>query len=132
MKWIALIALLATGSAYAEIWTCEMQPRVLGEPHHGETVTHTFTRLPPYEENGYVPIAENFATDLEYNVEWVVIRENEHLIALMTAPDRPDDVEQAVLFKKDSRAVKTLLMADVPVVLTDQGYCEVSDPGKEG
>ena len=132
MKWAALIALLATGNAYAEVWTCEMQPRVLGQPRHGETVTHTFTRLPPYPENGYVPIAENFTTDLEYNVEWVVIRENEHLIALMTAPDRPDELEQAVLFKKDSRAVKTLLMADVPVVLTDQGYCEVSEPAKEG
>ena len=84
MNWILMAALLFTGTAYAEVWTCEMQPRVLGEPRHGETVTHTFTRLPPLEENGYVPIAENFTAALEYNVEWIVIRENEHLIQLMT------------------------------------------------
>ena len=84
------------------------------------------------EENGYVPIAENFTAALEYNVEWIVIRENEHMIALMTAPDHPGEIEQAVLFKKDSRAVKTLLMADSPAVLADQGYCEISETAKEG
>ena len=132
MKWILMFAALLAGTAKAEVWTCEMQPRVVGEPRHGETVTHTFTRLPPLEGNGYVPIAENFTAALEYNVEWIVIRENEHMIALMTAPDRPDDIEQAVLFKKDSRAVKTLLMADSPAVLADQGCCEITDTAKEG
>ena len=132
MKWILMFAALLTCTVQAEVWTCEMHPRVLGEPRHGETVTHTFTRLPPLEENGYVPIAENFTAALEYNVEWIVIRENEHMIALMTAPDRPDEIEQAVLFKKDSRAVKTLLMADAPAVLADQGYCEITDTAKEG
>ena len=126
MKWIALVALIFTGSTYAEVWTCEMQPRVLGEPRHGETVTHTFTRLPP-DDDGWVSLVESFTTDLEYSVEWVVIRENEHLIDLMTFDSSSSEIEKAALFKKDSRAVKTLLMADVPAVLVDQGKCEITD-----
>lgn len=131
MKWISLAVLLITGTVQAEVWTCEMQPRVLGEQRHGETVTHTFTRLPP-DENGHVSLVENFTTDLEYNDEWWVIRENEHLIDLMTFGSSSTEIEKAVLFKSDSRAVKTLLMANVPVVLADQGYCEISEPAKEG
>ena len=129
MKWIALIALIAADNSYAEVWNCEMQPRVLGQSRHGETVTHTFTRLPP-DDNGYVSLVENFTTDLEYNVEWWVIRENEHLIDLMTRSSSTE-VEKAVLFKKDGRAVKTLLMADVPVIIADQGECEISDQAEE-
>ena len=130
MKWMSLLILLITGTAQAQVWTCEMQPRVLGEPRHGETVTHTFTKPEP-DENGYVFVMENFTTDLEYNVEWVVLRENEILVELMQLRPHPTEVEQAVLFKKDRRAVKTLLMADVPAVLADQGYCEISEPAKE-
>lgn len=130
MRWIGLVTLLATGSASAEIWICEMQPRVLGETRHGEIVIHTFTRLPP-DDDGYVCLVENFTTDLEYNIEWCVIRENEHLIDLMTGSSSTE-VEKAVLFKKDSRAVKTLLMADLPVLLADEGYCEISESAEEG
>ncbi|MBT6039045.1 MAG: hypothetical protein HOH17_07265 [Halieaceae bacterium] len=52
MKWILMFAALLAGTAQAEVWTCEMQPRVLGEPRHGETVTHTFM-MEHHEESGY-------------------------------------------------------------------------------
>ena len=130
MKWIALIALLATGTTKAEVWTCEMQPRILGNLH-GEVITHIFSRLPP-DERGHVAMMESFTIDFERNDKWMVIRENEHLIQLMTFSSISTEVENAVLFKEDNRAVKTLLMADVPVLLEDQGYCEISEPAKEG
>ena len=131
MKWILMFAALLAGTAQAEVWTCEMQPRVLGEPRHGETVTHTFTRLPP-DENGYIFVMESFTTDLEYTEQWLVMRENENLIELYMPYSRPDEVENAALFKKDSRAVKTLLLSDIAVVMADQGFCEITDTAKEG
>ena len=131
MKWMALIALLFMGNAYAEVWTCEMQPRVLGEPRHGETVTHTFTKLPP-DESGYVFVMESFTTDLEYTERWLVMRENEDLIELYMPYSRPDEVEHAALFKKDRRAVKTLMLSDIAVVMADQGFCEITDTATEG
>ena len=73
---------------------------------------------------------ESFTIDFERNDKWMVIRENEHLIQLMTFNSISTEVENAVLFKEDNRAVKTLLMADVPVLLEDQGYCEISEPAK--
>ena len=126
MKWMSIIALLVAGTAQAEVWTCEMQPRVLGEPRHGETVTHTFTKLPP-DESGYVFVMESFTTDLEYSERWLVMRENEDLIELYMPYSRPDEVENAALFKKDSRAVKTLMFSDIAVVMADQGFCEIAD-----
>ena len=131
MKWMSMIALLVAGTAQAEVWTCEMQPRVLGEPHHGETVTHTFTKL-PRDERGYLFVIENFTTDLEYSEQWLVMRENEDLIELYMPYSRPDEVEHAALFKKDSRAVKTLLLSDIAVVMADQGFCEITDTAQEG
>ena len=129
MKWTVLPALLFTGTAYAEVWTCEMQPRVLKQSRHGEIITHTFTRLLP-NEAGYVTVTENFTIDLEYNEEWLLIRENEHLIQLMHFDSISTEVESAVLFKEDRRAVKTLLMADMPIVLADQGNCEIDEPAE--
>ena len=129
MNWIVMAALLFTGTAYAEVWTCEMQPRVLKESRHGEIITHTFTRLPP-NEAGYVAMMENFTIDLEYNEEWLLLRENEHLIQLLHFDSISTEVESAVLFKQDRRAVKTLLMADMPVVLADQGDCEINEPAE--
>ena len=126
MKWMSIIALLVAGTAQAEVWTCEMHPRVLGEPRHGETVTHTFTKLPP-DESGYVFVMESFTTDLEYSEQWLVMRENENLIELYMPYSRPDEVENAALFKKDSRAVKTLMFSDIAVVMADQGFCEIAD-----
>ena len=126
MKWILVFAALLAGTAQAEVWTCEMQPRVLGEPRHGETVTHTFTKLPP-DESGYVFVMESFTTDLEYSERWLVMRENEDLIELYMPYSRPDEVENAALFKKDSRAVKTLMFSDIAVVMADQGFCEIAD-----
>ena len=120
------MAWLLASAAQAQIWTCEMQPRVLGESRHGEPVTHIFTQPPP-DEDGFVFITEKFTTDLEYNVEWVVLRENDALIEMMMLRPYPTEVEQAVLFKKDRRAVKTLLMADVPAVLVDQGSCDIHE-----
>ena len=73
---------------------------------------------------------ESFTIDFERNDKWMVIRENEHLIQLMTFNSISTEVENAVLFKEDNRAVKTLLMADVPALLEDQGYCEISEPAK--
>ena len=76
---------------------------------------------------------ENFTIDLEYNEKWWVIRENEYFMELMTFGSIPTEVENAVLFKKkDTRAVKTLQMAEVPVVFIDQGYCEISESATEG
>ena len=129
MNWIVMAALLFTGTVYAEVWTCEMQPRVLSQSHHGEIITHTFTRLPP-NEGGYVTMMEKFTIDLEYNEEWLLIRENEHLIQLMHFDSISTEVESAVLFKEDRRAVKTLLMADMPIVLADQGNCEIDEPAE--
>ena len=126
MKWTVLPALLFTGTAYAEVWTCEMQPRVLKQSRHGEIITHTFTRIPP-NEAGYVTMTEEFTIDLEYNEEWLLIRENEHLIQLMHFDSISTEVESAVLFKEDRRATKTLLMADMPIVLADQGNCEINE-----
>lgn len=131
MKWIALIALIFTGNAYAEVWTCEMQPRVLGEPRHGETVTHTFT-IEHDEETGYEFADEHFTTDLEYTVEWMVLRETEFLLELMPLRPALDEVERAVLFKKAKRAVKTLVMGDMSIILSDQGSCEITGPAREG
>ena len=131
MKLILVFAALLAGTAQAEVWTCEMQPRVLGEPRHADTVTHTFTRLPP-DESGYVFVMESFTTDLEYNEQWLVMRENEDLIELYMPYSRPDEVEHAALFKKDSRAVKTLLLSDIAVVMADQGFCEITDTTTEG
>ena len=131
MKWMSMIALLVAGTAQAEVWTCEMQPRVLGEPRHGDTITHTFTKLPP-DESGYVFVMESFTTDLEYSDRWLVMRENEDLIELYMPYSRPDEVENAALFKKDSRAVKTLMLSDIAVVMADQGFCEITDTAKEG
>ena len=131
MKWMSMIALLVAGTAQAEVWTCEMQPRVLGEPHHSETVTHTFTKL-PRDDSGYVFVMESFTTDLEYNEQWLVMRENEDLIELYMPYSRPDEVEHAALFKKDSRAVKTLMLSDVAAVIADQGFCEIADTAEEG
>ena len=107
-----------------------MQPRVLGEPRHGETVTHTFTKMPP-DESGYVFVMENFTTDLEYSEQWLVMRENEYLIELYMPYSRPDEVEHTALFKKDSRAVKTLMLSDVAAVIADQGFCEITDTTTE-
>ena len=59
MRWILMFAAILAGTAQAEVWTCEMQPRVLGEPRHGDTVTHTFTKL-PRDESGYMFVMENF------------------------------------------------------------------------
>ena len=129
MNWIVMAALLFTGTAYAEVWTCEMQPRVLKQSRHGEIITHTFTRIPP-NEAGYVTMTEEFTIDLEYNEEWLLIRENEHLIQLMHFDSISTEVESAVLFKEDRRAVKTLLMADMPIVLADQGGCEIDESAK--
>ena len=129
MNWIVMAALLFTGTVYAEVWTCEMQPRVLKQSRHGEIITHTFTRLPP-NEAGYVTVTENFTIDLEYNEEWLLIRENEHLIQLMHFDSISTEVESAVLFKEDRRATKTLLMADMPIVLADQGNCEIDESAK--
>ena len=128
MKWMALIALIATGTTQAEVWTCEMQPRIFGDLH-GEVITHTFSRLSP-DEKGHVAMAESFTIDFERNEMWMVIRENEHLIQLMHFDSISTEVESAVLFKEDRRAVKTLLMADMPVVLADQGDCEIDEPAK--
>ena len=130
MKWILMFAALLTGTAQAEVWTCEMQPRILGNLH-GEVITHIFSRLPP-DDRGHVARMESFTIDFEQKEKWMVIRESEHLIQLMTVNSISTEVENAVLFKEDSRAVKTLLMADVPVLLEDQGYCEISEPAKEG
>ena len=131
MKWILMFVVLVARTAQAEVWTCEMQPRVLGEPRHGESVTHTFTKLPP-DESGYIFVMESFTTDLEYNEQWLVMRENEDLIELYMPYSRPDEVQHAALFKKDSRAVKTLMLSDVAVVIADQGFCELTDTAKEG
>ncbi|MDA8732648.1 hypothetical protein N9M28_04955, partial [Luminiphilus sp.] len=131
MKWILMFAALLAGTAQAEVWTCEMQPRVLGEPRHGETVTHTFTKLPRHE-SGYVAVMENFTTDFEYTEEWWVIYENEHLSNLIMPDSREDEVQHAALFKKDRRAVKTLMLSDIAVVMADQGFCEITDTAKEG
>ena len=131
MKWILMFAAMLAGTAQAEVWTCEMQPRVLGERHHGKTVTHTFTKLPP-DESGYVFVMESFTTDLEYSERWLVMRENEDLIELYMPYSRPDEVENAALFKKDSRAVKTLMFSDIAVVMADQGFCEITDTATEG
>ena len=131
MKWILMFTALVAGSTQAEVWTCEMQPRVLGESRHGDTVTHTFTKL-PRDESGYVFVMENFTTDLEYSEQWLVMRENEDLIELYMPYSRPDEVEHAALFKKDSRAVKTLMLSDVAAVIADQGFCEIADTAKEG
>ena len=128
-KWIAWITLLLAGTAQAEVWTCEMQPRVLKQSRHGEMITHTFTRLPP-NEAGYVAMMENFTIDLEYNEEWLLLRENEHLIQLLHFDSISTEVESAVLFKEDRRATKTLLMADMPIVLADQGSCEIDEPAE--
>jgi hypothetical protein len=128
MKWILMFAAMLAGTAKAEVWTCEMQPRVLGEPRHGDTVTHTFTKL-PRDDSGYMFVMENFTTDLEYSEQWLVMRENEDLIELYMPYSRPDEVEHAALFKKDSRAVKTLMLSDVAVVMADQGFCEVAAEG---
>ena len=89
-------------------------------------ITHTFTRLPP-NEAGYVAMTENFTIDLEYNEEWLLLRENEHLIQLLHFDSISTEVESAVLFKEDRRATKTLLMADMPIVLADQGNCEIDE-----
>lgn len=126
MKWIALIALLATGNTYAEIWACEMQPRVLGEPRHGETVTHTFT-VKYDEEAGFDFVDEQFTLDLQHNEEWLVLRENDYLIELIEFSHREQESQHAVLFKKAKRAVKTLVMSDISTVLVDQGDCEISE-----
>lgn len=126
IKLVAWITLLLAGTAQAEVWTCEMQPRVLKQSRHGEMITHTFTRLPP-NEAGYVAMMENFTIDLEYNEEWLLLRENEHLIQLLHFDSISTEVESAVLFKEDRRAVKTLLMADMPIVLADQGNCEIDE-----
>ena len=128
MKWILMFAAILAGIAQAEVWTCEMQPRVLGEPRHGDTVTHTFTKL-PRDDSGYMFVMENFTTDLEYSEQWLVMRENEDLIELYMPYSRPDEVEHAALFKKDSRAVKTLMLSDVAVVMADQGFCEIAAEG---
>ena len=56
----------------------------------------------------------------------------EDLIELYMPYSRPDEVEHAALFKKDSRAVKTLMLSDVAVVMADQGFCEITDTAKEG
>ena len=130
MKWTLIGGLLIASATKAEVWTCEMQPRILGNLH-GEVITHIFSRLPP-DERGHVAMMESFTIDFERNDKWMVIRENEHLIQLMTFSSISTEVENAVLFKEDNRAVKTLLMADVPVLLEDQGYCEISEPAKEG
>ena len=126
-----MFVVLVAGTAQAEVWSCEMQPRVLGGPRHGESVTHTFTKLPP-DESGYVFVIENFTTDLEYSEQWLVMRENGHLIELYMPYSRPDEVEHAALFKKDSRAVKTLMLSDIATVIADQGFCELTDTAKEG
>jgi len=131
MIWFLMFAVSMTSTAQAEVWTCEMQPRVLGEPRHGETVTHTFTKL-PRDESGYMFVMENFTTDLEYSERWLVMRENEDLIELYMPYSRPDEVEHAALFKKDRRAVKTLMFSDIAVVMADQGFCEITDTAKEG
>jgi hypothetical protein len=48
-------------------------------------------------------------------------------------PDsREDEVQHAALFKKDRRAVKTLMLSDIAVVMADQGFCEITDTAKEG
>jgi hypothetical protein len=60
------------------------------------------------------------------------MRENEDLIELYMPYSRPDEVEHAALFKTDSRAVKTLLLSDIAVVMADQGFCEIADAAKEG
>ena len=73
---------------------------------------------------------EKFTIDLEYNEEWLLIRENEHLIQLMHFDSISTEVESAVLFKEDRRATKTLLMADMPIVLADQGNCEIDESAK--
>ena len=125
MNWIVMAALLFTGTAYAEVWTCEMQPRILGNLH-GEVITHIFSRLPP-DDRGHVAMMESFTIDYERNEKWIVIRENEHLIQLMHFDSISTEVESAVLFKEDRRAVKTLLMADMPIVLADQGNCEIDE-----
>ena len=73
-------------------------------------------------------MTENFTIDLEYNEEWLLIRENEHLIQLMHFDPISTEVESAMLFKEDRRAVKTLLIADMPIVLAYQGNCENDEP----
>ena len=93
-KWIAWTTLLFAGTVQAEVWTCEMQPRLLKQSHHGEMITHTFTRLPP-NEAGYVAMTENFTIDLEYNEEWLLLRENEHLIQLLHFDSISTEVESA-------------------------------------
>ena len=128
MKWTLIGGLLIASATKAEVWTCEMQPRILGNLH-GEVITHIFSRLPP-DDRGHVVMMESFTIDFERNDKWMVIRENEHLIQLMTFNSISTEVENAVLFKEDNRAVKTLLMADVPALLEDQGYCEISEPAK--
>ena len=131
MKWILMFAALLAGTAQAEVWTCEMQPRVLGEPRHGETVTHTFT-MEHDEESGYDFVTEEFTNDLEYIEEWIVLRETHYLMEMMPLRLHDEEVEEAVMFKKDKRVVKTLVMSDQAVVLADQGFCEIMSTAKEG
>ena len=107
-----------------------MQPRVLGEPRHGETVTHTFT-IEHDEETGFQFVNEQFTLDLEHSEDWLVLRESEFLIELIQFSFHDEEAQHAVLFKKDKRAVKTLKMRDVPVVLSDQGNCDVSETATE-
>ena len=92
LRYLLLIAILFAGTAQAEVWTCEMQPRVLGEPRHGETVTHTFT-MKHDEESGYDFVTEEFTTDLEHIEEWIVLRETDYLMEMMPLRTHDEEVE---------------------------------------
>ena len=98
-----------------------LQPQVIGQSEHGEIVNHTFTRL--VDDN----MAEEFEIDgVKYLEAWYVMRDNEYLIELIIPNAMKEEIEHAVLFKKNKSAVKTLAMGDTGIVVADKGSCEIS------
>ena len=121
MKCISIIIALFAGAAHAETWTCMLQPQVIGQSGHAEIINHTFTRL--VDDN----MAEEFVIDGVKHLEaWYVIRDNDYLIELIIPNAMKEEVEHAVLFKKNKSAVKTLVMGDTGIVVADKGSCEIS------
>jgi hypothetical protein len=121
MKCISIIIALFAGTAHAETWTCMLQPQVIGQSGHGEIISHTFTRL--VDDN----MAEEFEIDgIKHLEAWYVIRDNDYLIELIIPNAMKEEIEHAVLFKKNKSAVKTLVMGDTGIVVADKGSCEIS------